>query len=62
MHQGQTSEEAQSKQSVSHSHVNVKNVIEAGTGDDHNIGGIGNFSAIVSTINGVAVKQKKNGI
>lgn len=59
MHQRQTSEEAQGKQSVSHSHVNVKNIIETGTGDDHNIGAIGNFSTIVSTVNRVAVKQKK---
>ena len=60
MHQRQASEEAQGKQSVSHSNINVKNIIEAGTGDDHNIGAIANFSTIDSTVNRVAVKQKKN--
>lgn len=58
MHQGQTSEEAQGKQSVSHSHINVKNVKDAGMGDNHKIGVICSYSSIFSIMSRFAVKQK----
>lgn len=62
MNQWQTSAEAQGKQSVSHAHVDVKNIVEAGTGDDHNIGVTGIISSVFATVKRFAVKQNKSVI